>query len=193
MRARAGRRRRQISAGTSSVASLVSPVAARPSNLVSLSIPDSRLSRKRRPSPRAASCISPALAVDERFVAGLELGETLDALADARLERRAHRQAHAAHAHERPLGMARGDHARVRLGAEEDEAGGFRRAQLEHARESRRRPQQGDAVGGRLGAAGLDVVLDRPQQGGDVIGWGCAARVRQVLGRTAEERYEGRR
>ena len=52
----------RMKGGTSMVASLVNPVATTQSNLAS-SLPDSRLSRKPRPSPLAASSICPALLV----------------------------------------------------------------------------------------------------------------------------------
>ena len=136
-------RRRQISAGSSIVVSFeqrcrdqaVEPRASPPA------VPDSTLSRKPPPLPlRGLQHLSGA-ACDQRLVARFELREILDALADARFERGAHRQAHAAHARERRLGMIRRDHARVHLAAEEYETRRFRRAQLEHARELRRRPQ----------------------------------------------------
>ena len=198
MRARAGPRRRQTSAGSSIFVSSSSAVAARHSNLAP-SPPSVPCSRSSRNLPSLSSCGLPhlrAAACRERLVARFELREILDALADARLEGGAHRQAHAPHSRQRRAVMIGCNHARGDLAAEEHETWRFRRAQLEDARELRRRPQQRRAVGGELRRAGLGIVFQRLQQPRHIVlGRGALVRVCQAIGGPRErlsERLSGR-
>jgi hypothetical protein len=168
---RPGPRRRQISAGSSIVESFTALCDEAVETRVCAACGPRQYALEKAPpfALRDLQHLSGA-ACDQRLVARFELREVLDAFADAGFERGAHRQSHAAHACERRLGMVRRDRARVHLAPEEYEARRIRRAQLEHARELRRRSQQGRAIGAQVRRIGPGSVLQRLQQAGDIVG-----------------------